>query len=270
MRAPSSVICRVERYVREGPGGRDLPLGGRHLAQLERIDLSGLDPRLARVQIDVACNWSNVLTGPRGVARVFGPQKGASPETVQALERGLEHYAAVIERDLGVDVRTLPGSGASGGLGAGLHALIGATLCPRYDVISEYLDLDAALDDADLVFTAEGGLDFQTPHGKIPVVVAHKAKERDLPVIALAGTLGEGAEVNYEHGIDVFMSMLGGPTTLPEAIAQAPQLLTDAAECVSRVLVVGRNLWKHLPKDAEPHPAPHAGEGSRQEAGPLF
>lgn len=233
--------------------GEDLPAGGQHLQRLAHIDLSGRDPRLQGVQIEVACNWTNVLTGEKGVARVFGPQKGASEETVAALESGLARYAEIIERDLGMDVRELPGSGASGGLGAGLHALLGATLRPRYDVIGEYLSIDDALQDTDLVFTAEGGLDFQTPRGKIPVVVAQKAKELDLPVVALAGTIGQGAEVNYEHGIDVYMSMLGGPISLPEAIEAAPNLLADAAECAVRLMVIGRNLWKRLPRDPEAH-----------------
>ena len=102
-----------------GDDGRELGRGGGELARLATIDLSGRDPRLAGIEIDVACNWHNVLCGEGGVARVFGPQKGASPETVAALEQALERYAEVIGRDLGVDVRTMPGGGASGGSGRG-------------------------------------------------------------------------------------------------------------------------------------------------------
>jgi glycerate kinase len=145
------------------------------------------------------------------VARVFGPQKGASPETVETLARALDNYAGVIERDLGVDVRLMAGGGASGGLGAGLHALIGARLHPRYDIVMQYYDIDRYLRQADLVITAEGGIDFQTPYGKIPAEVARRAKEYNVPVIALAGTVGQGARDNYAHGITAFTSVLATP-----------------------------------------------------------
>ena len=188
--------------------GAPIARGGAALAELDRIDLTGFHPRLKEVQIDVACNIHNLLCGEQGVARVFGPQKGASAEVVAQLDGALDQYAAVIKRDQGVDVREMPGAGASGGLGAGLHALLGATLHPRYDIVMEYLDIDDLLRDADLVFTAEGGIDFQTPRGKIPAEVAERAKCLGLPVIALAGTIGKGARVNYEHGIDAYVSIL--------------------------------------------------------------
>jgi glycerate kinase len=113
--------------------GKDIGLGCSELIKLKQIDISQRDPRLDKVQIDVACNWHNILCGFQGVARVFGPQKGASPETVEQMELALEHYASAIATDLGIDVREMPGSGASGGLGTGLHALIGANLYPRYE-----------------------------------------------------------------------------------------------------------------------------------------
>lgn len=222
--------------------GADLSLGGAELARLARIDMSDRDPRLDHVHIDVACNWHNVLCGTQGVARVFGPQKGAAPETVERLAAALDRYAEVIATDLGLDVREQPGGGASGGLGAGLQALLGATLHPRYDIIMQYLDIDGLLAEADLVFTAEGGIDYQTPRGKIPAEVAQRAKLHGLPVIALAGTVGEAAEVNYEHGIDAFTSILQGPATLQEAIQKADRLLEQAAEQMMRAVLVGRQL----------------------------
>jgi glycerate kinase len=118
--------------------GNELGRGGGELAKLDRIDLSQRDPRLELVQIDVACNWHNILCGPHGVARVFGPQKGASPETVEKLASVLDRFADVIERDTGIDVREMPGGGASGGLGTGLSALLGATLHSRYDIVMQY------------------------------------------------------------------------------------------------------------------------------------
>jgi glycerate 2-kinase len=222
--------------------GHEIGRGGGALANLAKIDLSGRDPRLEKVQIDVACNWHNVLCGEKGVARVFGPQKGASPETVEKLERALERFAEVIERDLGLDVRTAPGCGASGGVGAGLSALLGAKLHPRFEIIMQYMDLDALLAEADLVFTAEGGLDFQTPKGKVPSEVAHRAKKHDLPVIALAGTLGRRASVNYAEGIDAMLSVLERPTDLPGAVADAANLVTNAAENAMRTVQIGQRL----------------------------
>ncbi len=222
--------------------GFELGRGGGELTQLCHIDRSGRDPRLDHVQIDVAVNWHNVLCGPKGVARVFGPQKGATPQQVQLLESALAQFAGVIDAELGVDVRSAPGTGASGGLGAGLMALLGAKLHPRYDIVMNYLELDTLLGQTDLVVTAEGGIDFQTPRGKIPVEVATRAKLFGLPVIALAGTIGQGAEINYQHGIDSFASILSAPCSLTEAIAQAHELLTRAAEQTARMLLIGQQL----------------------------
>lgn len=222
--------------------GMSLQFGGGELARLHQIDLSERDPRLDRVQIDVACNWHNVLCGEKGVARVFGPQKGASSETVEAMAAALDRYAEVIDRDLGIDMREMPGSGASGGLGTGLSALIGATLHPRYDIVMQYLDLETMLREAELVITAEGCIDFQTPRGKIPVEVAQRAKKYHLPVIALAGTIGRNAEVNYQHGIDSYASILESPCSLRDAIADAANLITNEAERMMRLILVGQRL----------------------------
>lgn len=222
--------------------GKELGRGGKELALLERIDLTGRHPRLEQVQIDVACNWHNLLCGAKGVARVFGPQKGASPEVVEQLAAVLDRYADIIEQDLGIDVRQMPGCGASGGLGTGLHALLGATLYPRYDIVMQYLELDSLLQNTDLVITAEGSIDFQTPRGKIPVEVAQRAKKYHLPVIALAGTIGKDADVNLDYGIDSFESILDAPCTLDNAIANASDLVTNAAERAMRLMLVGQQL----------------------------
>ncbi|PLZ93261.1 glycerate kinase [Fischerella muscicola CCMEE 5323] len=222
--------------------GKELGQGGSELIKLHAIDMSQRHPRLEQVQIDVACNWHNLLCGPKGVARVFGPQKGASPETVEQLAAALDHYAEVIERELGIDVREMPGGGASGGLGTGLHVFLGATLHPRYDIVMQYLELDSLLRESDLVITAEGSIDFQTPRGKIPVEVAQRAKRYDLPVIAIAGTIGKDARVNFDYGIDSFSTILKEPCTLGEAIANSSDLLTYAAERVMRLIQVGQKL----------------------------
>ncbi len=222
--------------------GRELGAGGGELRRLHRIDLSGLDPRLARVQLDAAVNWHNVLLGERGVARVFGPQKGATPEQVLQLEEALQNWAARIADATGACWGTQPGSGASGGLGTGFAALLGGRLHPRYDIVMQYLELDRLIDEADLVITAEGSLDYQTPFGKVPAEVAARAKKRGLPVIALAGTIGRGVEVNLKHGIDAFASMLSRPCTLEQAIADAGKLLRQSAADMLRMVLVGMRL----------------------------
>lgn len=221
---------------------QEIGAGGAELARLRRIDLSRRDPRLERARIDAAVNWHNQLLGPRGVARIFAPQKGATPEQVTLLEAALENYAAVIRRDLGISVADQAGSGASGGLGAGLFALLDGRLHPRYDIVMQYLEFDQLLSQADLVLTAEGSLDEQTPWGKIPAEVGRRAKRHGLPVIALAGTLGKGAALNLQHGIDAYASIMQRPCSLEEAIAKASRLLTQATEEVIRLVRVGTLL----------------------------
>ncbi len=219
--------------------GTAIAPGAGGLLQLDRIECEGLDPRIARVRIEAALNITTRLCGPRGVARIFGPQKGADPATVVLMEQALANYAAVVERDAGLAVADLPGGGASGGLGAGLAALLGATLLSRYDVVLRFFDLDRHLDWADLVLTAEGGIDLQTPQGKIPVEVARRAKQRGLPVIALAGQVDASARVVYEHGIDAYFSTTVRPSTLMSAMAEAEETLALAAENVMRAIAIG-------------------------------
>ncbi|ATE56014.1 glycerate kinase family protein [Actinosynnema pretiosum] len=222
--------------------GREVAPGAAALAHARSVDVSGLDPRLAATTTRLAVNPHNVLCGPRGVARVFGPQKGASPQQVELLADALDNWADVLRRDLGADVALLPGSGASGGLGAGLSAVLGAPLLPRFDVLLDHVDLDARLAAADLVITAEGAIDAQTPHGKVPAEVARRAKAHGKPVIALAGTIGPRADAAYAAGIDAFQAILPRPVSLDEAILRGGEFLADAAERVLRLLLVGARL----------------------------
>lgn len=226
-----------------GVSGEEIPKasGGQTLISLAQMDFSRMHARLKEVQIEVACNWQNVLCGPNGVARVYGPQKGATPMEVELLAGALDIFASVARHTRDIDVANTPGSGASGGLGAAF-LLIGAQLRPRYEAIMEHFNLDGLFDDCDLVFTAEGGIDFQTPRGKIPSEVAMRAKKQQLPVIVLAGTIGVDADVNYEVGINAYASILQKPMTLEEAMKEAERLLMESAECAMRMVVVGRTL----------------------------
>lgn len=222
--------------------GKELDRGGAALVNLKCVDISGRDPRLSQVRIDAAVNWHNQLLGERGVARVFGPQKGATPEQVEQLAAAMETYATCIENATGYDVGSAPGAGASGGLGAAVLGLLCGKLHPRYDIVMQYLEIDEYIRHADLVITAEGSLDGQTPFGKVPAEVARRAKQAGVPVVALAGTIGKGVRLNLNCGIDAFASILTRPCTLEDAISSAPKLLARAAEDAVRMIMIGANL----------------------------
>jgi glycerate kinase len=167
--------------------GRDLRPGGAALQELARIDVTGLDPAVRATRFVVATDVDNPLTGSTGAAAVYGPQKGASPEDVAVLDRALSHFAAVVHRDLGIDVRRIPGAGAAGGLGAGLVAFLGARLRPGVEVVMEAVRLRERLEDADVVVTGEGTFDAQSMHGKAPAGVLQAAAEAGVTAIVMAG-----------------------------------------------------------------------------------
>lgn len=226
--------------------GRDLPSGGAALAHLDTIDASGLDPRLADVEIIGAADVTNPLLGPTGATAVFGPQKGASAAEVRQLEAALTRYADVLagapERTPSTDVRDVPGAGAAGGLGAGLLAFCGATLRPGADVVFEAIGLEHAIRYATVVITGEGKLDGQTAYGKAPLAVARLAKRFDKPVIAVAGILGAGAETLYDLGIDAAIAIAPGPIDIRTSRKQASLLLHDTGRRLARLLRVGMLL----------------------------
>ncbi|KAF3049891.1 hypothetical protein E8E11_003885 [Didymella keratinophila] len=229
--------------------GNELPKadGGRALPRLDKICWCGVHPRLCKdaaekVQIEVVCNFKNVLCGPRGVARVYGPQKGATPEQVDLLEAALDRLALVAQSTLKRDISNAPGSGASGGLGAGLM-MLGARLRARSDAINEYFEFDRVFEKQwDFVITAEGSLDSQSTQGKMTTEVARRAKRCGAQVVALAGTIGEGADGCYGAGIKAFTSIMRGPLTLEEAIVQTENLVKDGAEKIVRMIMVGLAL----------------------------
>jgi glycerate kinase len=220
--------------------GRDIGRGGARLVDLHRIDLVSLDPRLRNVRVEAAVNWKNALLGPEGVTCVYGPQKGASAAEIDVLERGLGKLAACIRTTTGVDVAGVPGAGASGGIGATLTGLLGAKLRPRFDVVTEFFDVDELLKRADLVITAEGCIDRQSARGKVPGEIALRAQPLGVPVFVLAGAIGEGAEDLLDIGVTSYASIMQRPATLQEAFADVETKLADAAEQVVRTYVAGR------------------------------
>jgi len=221
--------------------GQALEEGGLALGKLARIDASDLDPRLAEVQVEVAADVDNPLCGPNGASAIFGPQKGASPEQVQALDQALGHFADLCAPLLGEDVREFPGCGAAGGMGFAARAFMGAQFRPGVEVVAELAGLDALVQGADLVITGEGRFDAQTLRGKTPMGVARVAKRHGVPVVVLAGTLGEGYQQLYAHGIDAAFALASGPMSLERACADAAQLLQARATDIARLWQVARS-----------------------------
>ena len=224
----------------EDAAGRPLPPGGAALAQLARIDASGLDPRLAGVAVEVACDVDNPLCGPRGASAVFGPQKGADAAQVAQLDAALARFADCCATALGRDERERPGSGAAGGMGFAARTFLQASFRPGIELVAEVAGLEAALAGADLAITGEGRLDRQTLHGKTPLGVAALARRHGVPVVALAGSLGDGYQALYRHGIAAAFSLVPGPLGLAEALAEAPRLLRERAADLARLWQAAR------------------------------
>ncbi|MFF5259540.1 glycerate kinase [Actinomadura viridis] len=215
--------------------GEDLPPGGGALARLAAIDDSGLSPEVRATRFRVACDVTNPLVGPRGAAAVFGPQKGAGPEQVRALDAALERFAGVLAEHTGVQVRDLPGAGAAGGACGGLVAMLGAEPASGAELVADTVGLPAALDGADLVITGEGRVDGQSAGGKVVSVVAALARERGVPAVALAGSLVAPLDDLHDLGLTAAFSLADGPRTLEELTGSAGPLLAGLAEQVARL-----------------------------------
>ncbi|MBU9070222.1 glycerate kinase [Bifidobacterium longum] len=216
--------------------GNDLAHGGAALANLTTIDISTMDPALKNVAITAACDVTNPLTGPTGASAVFGPQKGASKDDVATLDAALAHFAQVIDSQLGVAVNDVPGAGAAGGIGAALKGFLDAEFRPGIAIVIEQSGLDAAAQWADVVFTGEGSIDFQTKFGKTPAGVAETAKRHGKPVIAVAGHIGTGIDELHEVGIDAVFGIAPGAASLSELLADAAANVTRTTEQVVRTL----------------------------------
>lgn len=216
--------------------GNDLAHGGAALANLTTIDISTMDPALKNVAITAACDVTNPLTGPTGASAVFGPQKGASKDDVATLDASLAHFAQVIDSQLGVAVNDVPGAGAAGGIGAALKGFLDAEFRPGIAIVIEQSGLDAAAQWADVVFTGEGSIDFQTKFGKTPAGVAETAKRHGKPVIAVAGHIGTGIDELHEVGIDAVFGIAPGAASFSELLADAAANVTRTTEQIVRTL----------------------------------
>jgi glycerate kinase len=218
--------------------GEVLEAGGAALARLASIDLSQMDSRVAETEFLVACDVDNPLLGARGASAIFGPQKGATPEQVEQLDAALANLADISAKLLGRDCREVAGAGAAGGLGYALVQFLSARMAPGIDLVLEAVCFDEQLQGADLVITGEGRVDGQSLSGKTPVGVARWAKRHDLPVIALCGSIGAGAEGVHKVGIDALFTVVPGVCTLDEAMAEAAANLERTAAQIARTLAL--------------------------------
>lgn len=224
--------------------GNQIGYGGQALIDLDRIDVSEMDPRLKQCDFEVACDVTNTLTGENGASAVFGPQKGATKDDIVLLDNNLKHFAQIIKRDLHIDVEHVPGTGAAGGMGAALLAFLNAKLRPGIEIITELLNLDHLIKEADLVITGEGRLDHQSINGKVPVGVATIAKKYNKPVIAIVGSLGHDVEIVYPFGITAMFSILTKIATLDEALNPdtAKENLYLTARNIAATLKIGATV----------------------------
>ncbi len=221
--------------------GDPLPPGGAALANLRAIDTSGLHPGIPHATIVGATDVTNPLCGDTGASAIFGPQKGATPEIVQELDGCLANLSRVIQSQLGLNVADIPGASAAGGLGAGLIAFANCELRSGIDMVCDALDFDANAANADLVITGEGRADRSTAFDKAPVGIARRSAALGVPTLLLAGSLGEGYDALYQHGIDAIIPIAEEPATLESSLRNGAELLERAAERAVRLYALGAN-----------------------------
>ncbi len=229
--------------------GEEIGFGGGEIGRIAQIDISNLEPRLKECKIEVACDVTNPLTGNNGASVIFGPQKGATAQDIAVLDKNLTHFAEVIQRDLNISVESIPGSGAAGGLGAGLLAFCHAELRQGIEIVTEALGLASLIEKADLVITGEGRMDSQSINGKVPVGVAKIAKRFNKPVIGIAGSLSEDVGVVHDYGVDAVFSVLFKICTLNEAMDSAYKNIFMASRNIAAVLKLGESLPYSMTKE---------------------
>ena len=215
----------------DADGHSFLPTGGT-LQNIARIDLSCMEPRLAGVPVQVMCDIDNPLYGPQGAAAVFAPQKGATPAQVQQLDAGLRHLSEIIQTDLGKDIALLPGAGAAGGMGGGAAAFWNARLLPGIEIMLDTIGFDSMLEGCSLVVTGEGRIDGQSVRGKVIAGIARRAKAKGVPVVALVGDIGLGAEEMYPLGVSAIFSINRVAVPYAQAKLRAEEDLRQTARTV--------------------------------------
>jgi glycerate kinase len=215
--------------------GKDVDLGGGGLEQIRRVVPPRRRPDEA-TRCRVLCDVENPLLGEDGAARVFGPQKGATPDLVERLEAGLGNLAEVLLQDLGRDVREIPGAGAAGGMAAGAVAFLNAELVSGIDAVMDATGLDAALEGADWVITGEGRFDLQSLGGKVFSGVLARAQRARCRVAVVAGAFDMDPPTAREVGVDAWEATMRPDMALDEALARGPELIEAAAARLTSAL----------------------------------
>jgi glycerate 2-kinase len=221
--------------------GNEVGLGGGELSKIDKIDISGIDTRIKNAEFLAACDVDNPLCGDKGASAVYGPQKGASADDVILLDKGLEHFAQLIKQQLNLDIKDVAGAGAAGGLGAGALIFLQAQLQRGIEIVTQTTNLAGKMAGADLVITGEGKIDSQTAFGKTPFGVAQLAKQKNIPVVAIAGSLGDGYQTLYDKGFDEIYSIMDKSMSLQEAMDNAEELLESATENIMRLWIKKNN-----------------------------
>ena len=222
--------------------GRELMGNGSDLGRLAAIDDSGLDPRIADAVFTVMCDVTNPLCGENGATYTFGPQKGATPEILERLERGMENYRDILIRTYDMNPDTIPGSGAAGGLGAALLVFLRAQQKSGIETVLDLIEFDRRLKGVSLVVTGEGCTDWQSCYGKVVQGVGDRCRKHNVPAVALVGGMGEGAEQIYEHGIRSIVTTVNSIMPPKEAFKNAKILYYQAALRLFRLLKTGMEL----------------------------
>lgn len=222
--------------------GAEVGPGGQELKRIKSIDPSGLDSRIKESTITVICDVTNPLTGPQGATTVYGPQKGVNKDSFYILESGMQNYERLIKETTGLDMSIIPGTGAAGGLGAALVAFLGAELKPGIDTILDFINFELLLEGVDLVVTGEGRIDGQSAYGKVPVGIAKRCRQRNIPVAAIVGGMGPEAHKAFDYGIGSIMPTINSDMCLEEALTRAQELFADAADRMFRFIKMGMLL----------------------------
>lgn len=224
----------------------EVGFGGGELSGIVNISLEDLDDRIKESSITVICDVNNPLTGPRGATSIYGPQKGASEEMLLELEKGMNNYKRVIEKNFGIEVNKVKGAGAAGGLGAALTVFLGAELKPGIETILEIVHFDLLLEGVDLVITGEGRIDGQSIYGKVPIGISKYCKRKNINVVAIVGSMGAEADVVYDFGINSIFTIVNSPMSVNEAMQNAGELLENAADRMFRFLKLGMSIKSRM------------------------
>ncbi|HBE77040.1 MAG TPA: glycerate kinase [Firmicutes bacterium] len=223
---------------------REIGFGGGELNKVAKIDLTALYPDIKTARFTIASDVKNLLCGPDGASYIYGPQKGATPDMVKILDNNLRHFSSIIKNDMGRDLSNVPGSGAAGGLGAGLLAFVDADIQSGINIVIEVANLEAKIKDADWVITGEGATDYQSVFGKVPFGIGQVAQKWGKPVLCISGTLGSGYEKLYDVGVTALFSIVNKPMALEEAITRGEELLAQETENIFR-LIAGTATKNH-------------------------